>query len=96
MSLVAGGLDLIAGQDIAGRAAYASGVVVEVQGLEHIIHMVLILSSFAVHNANEALCQSRANAVTTMMVTEEIFSFTISIDTLRMFFSVIFTKHISQ
>ena len=58
MSLVAGGLDLIAGQDIAGRAAYASGVVVEVQGLEHIIHMVLILSSFAVHDANEALCQS--------------------------------------
>ena len=58
MSLVVGGLDLIAGQDIAGRAAYASGVVVEVQWLEHIIHMVLILSSFAVHDANEALCQS--------------------------------------
>lgn len=32
MSLVAGGLDLIAGQHIAGRTAYACGVVVQVQG----------------------------------------------------------------
>jgi hypothetical protein len=32
MTLVAGGLDLIAGQDIAGRAAYAGRIVVEVQG----------------------------------------------------------------
>ena len=32
MTLVAGGLDLIARQHIAGRAAYACRVVVEVQG----------------------------------------------------------------
>ena len=32
MSLVAGGLNLIAWQYIAGRAAYASRVVVEIQG----------------------------------------------------------------
>jgi hypothetical protein len=32
MTLIAGGLDLIAWQDVAGRAAYASRVVVEVQG----------------------------------------------------------------
>jgi hypothetical protein len=32
MTLVASGFDLIAWQDVAGRAAYASGVIVEVQG----------------------------------------------------------------
>ena len=51
MTLVAGWPDLIAWQDIAGRAAYASGVVIEVQS-----NAVLLLELVGIDRFRQVVC----------------------------------------